>query len=45
MLKSAVLEGDGLKTITYRKDADSRFYRALGYNNPADVEPKLRDAS
>ena len=45
MLKSAVLEGDGLKTITYRKDADSRFYRALAYNAPADVEPKLRDAS
>jgi DNA repair protein RadD len=27
----------GIDTITYQKDAASRFYRALGYNRPVDM--------
>ena len=37
MFKAAMM--DGIDTITYQKDAASRFYRALAYNAPADAEP------
>lgn len=31
---------EGIRTVTYRKDASSGFYRALAYNRPQDVEPE-----
>lgn len=36
---------DGTKkpdTITYRKDADSGFYRVLAFNQPEDIEPPAK---
>lgn len=40
MFHAATNAGQDLPdTITYRKDADSGFYRIFGYNKPADVEP------
>ena len=33
----------GIETITYRKDPESGFYRALAYNRPADVAPDLME--
>jgi DNA repair protein RadD len=32
----------GIKTVTYRKDPASGFYKALGYNQRADVPPETR---
>ena len=34
----------GMHTITYQKNKTDRFYRALAYNQPHDVPPKLREA-
>jgi len=31
---------DSPETITYRKNAETGFFDVLGYNRPADVEPK-----
>lgn len=33
-----------LQTITYRKDPVSGFYRALAYNQPADIDPAEKEA-
>lgn len=33
------LNGRAPKTVTYKKDADSGFYRVLGYNRPKDEDP------
>ena len=33
------LKGEWPKTITYQKEADSKFYRVYGYNRKADEAP------
>lgn len=34
----------GMRTITYRKNKNDRFYRALAYNETHDMAPKLNEA-
>lgn len=40
--RSATVDGRVPETISYAKDLDSGFFRILGYDMPADVEPETR---
>ena len=36
----AMLGGAKPKTITYKLDPQTKYYRVLGYNGPADAPPE-----
>lgn len=42
---NAVYEAGAVRTVTYRKDAASGFYRLLGLNKPQDEDPSEKDAA